>query len=41
VTYKLTDTPANRDRVKLHEKNRKIDYFIADLFGSTNESKGA
>lgn len=40
VTYKLTDTPANRERVRAHEK-RKIDYFIADLFGATNEPKGA
>jgi len=41
VTYKLTDTPANRDRVRQHEKNRTIDYFIADLFGSTNGPKAA
>lgn len=41
VTYKLTDTPANRENVKAHAKGRKIDFFIADLFGATNESKGA
>lgn len=40
-TYKLTDTPANREKVKAHSKGRKIDFFIADLFGTTNESKGA
>ncbi|MFC5550337.1 hypothetical protein [Massilia aerilata] len=40
ITYKLADTPANRERVRAHEK-RKIDYFIADLFGATDESKGA
>jgi len=41
VTYKLADTQANRERVAAHEKNRKIDYFIADLFSATNELKGA
>lgn len=41
VTYKLTDTPANREHVKAHEMSRKIDYFIADLFGATNETKAA
>jgi hypothetical protein len=41
MTYKLADTPANRERLKQHEKNRKIDYFIADLFSATNELKGA
>lgn len=40
ITYKLPDTPANRERVRAHEK-RKIDYFIADLFGVTDESKEA
>jgi hypothetical protein len=40
MTYKLTDTPANRERVKAHAKH-KIDYFVADLFGATNEPKGA
>lgn len=41
VTYKCADTPANRERVKLHEKKREIDYFIADLFGASNESSAA
>lgn len=41
VTYKLTDTPANRENVKAHAKGRKIDFFIADLFSATNEPKGA
>lgn len=40
MTYKLADTPANRERVRAHAKS-KIDYFIADLFGATNEPKGA
>lgn len=41
MTYKLTDTPANRERVKAHEKTRRIDYFVADLFNATTEMKGA
>jgi hypothetical protein len=41
MTYKLADTPANRERVKAQEKNRRIDYFIADLFSATNELAGA
>jgi hypothetical protein len=41
VTYKCTDTPANREQLKAHEKHRKIDYFLADLFGATNEQKAA
>lgn len=41
MTYKLADTPANRDRVKAQEKNRRIDYFVADLFSATNELAGA
>lgn len=41
VTYKCTDTPANREQLKAHEKDRKIDYFLADLFGATNEPKAA
>lgn len=41
MTYKLTDTPANRERVKAHEKNRRIDYFVADLFNAETEMKGA
>jgi hypothetical protein len=40
ATYKLTDTPANRERVKAHEE-RKIDFFIADLFSATNERTAA
>lgn len=41
VTYSLPDTPVNRERVAAHEKSRKIAYYIADLFSSTNEQKGA
>lgn len=37
TTYKLADTPANRERVKAQEKNLRIDYFVADLFSATNE----
>jgi hypothetical protein len=40
VTYKLTDTPANRERVQAHEK-RKIDYFVSDLFSTTNQPVAA
>jgi hypothetical protein len=41
VSYKLADTPANRERVKAQEKHRRIDYFIADLFSATNGLAGA
>jgi hypothetical protein len=41
VTYKLADTPANRERVKAQEKHRRIDYFIADLFTANKELAGA
>jgi hypothetical protein len=40
MTYKLPDTPESRARVKEHVK-RKIDYFIADLFGAANQPTGA
>jgi len=40
VSYKLTDTPANRERVQAHEK-RKIDYFVSDLFSATNKPVAA
>lgn len=38
--YKMADTPANRERLKQHV-NRKIDYFVADLLGSTNPGSAA
>jgi hypothetical protein len=41
LSYKLEDTPSNRERVKAQEKTRRVDYFIADLFSATNESAGA
>lgn len=40
VTYKLTDTPANRERVKQNAKH-KIDYFVGDLFGASNQLSAA
>lgn len=41
VAYNIIDTPANRERVKLQEKGRNIDFFIADLFNVPTASKGA
>jgi len=38
--FKLSDTPHNRERVRLNAK-RKIDYYIADLFSATNKPEGA
>lgn len=38
--WKMPDTPENRERVKSHAK-RKIDYFMGDLFGASNQLSAA
>lgn len=40
VSCAIPDTPANRELVRKEQK-RNIDYFMADLFGATNQASAA